>query len=70
MMSPVVMAEFATWPSVRDAARRLDYSVMHISRLVRNGKLQAVRTRVGWLIDPESVAAYEAERETRRVAEG
>lgn len=66
MMSPAVMAEFATWPSARDAARRLDYSVMHISRLVRSGKLQAVRTRIGWLIDPESVAAYEVERETQK----
>lgn len=55
------LVEFAKWPSARDAARQLGYSVMHISRLVRSGKLHAVRTRVGWLIDPESVAAYEAD---------
>lgn len=54
------------WPATRDVARRLDVSHVYVNRLIHSGQVRAVRTRLGWLLDPESVAAYEAQREKRR----
>jgi hypothetical protein len=58
----------AAWPSIRDVVRELDLSQVYINRLVRQGRLRAVRTRLGWLVDPASVAALEAERVARKAA--
>jgi hypothetical protein len=68
-----VIRDIAMWPAVRDVVWRLDLSQPYINRLIRLGRLRAVRTRLGFLVDPESVAAFEAERARRqkgRVAEG
>jgi len=56
----------AEWPAVRDVVRELDLSQVYVNRLVRQGRLRAVRTRLGWLVDPESVQAYARERAQRR----
>ncbi len=58
----------AEWPSVRDVVRELDLSQVYVNRLVRLGRLRAVRTRLGWLVDPASVAAFETERAARKAA--
>jgi excisionase family DNA binding protein len=52
----------AEWPAARDVQIRLGYSGPHVNRLVRQGKLRAIRTRLGWLIDPQSVEAFAAAR--------
>jgi len=56
----------AEWPAVRDVVRELDLSQVYINRLVRQGRLRAVRTRLGWLVDPESVKTYARQRAERR----
>jgi hypothetical protein len=56
----------AEWPAVRDVVRELDLSQVYINRLVRQGRLRAVRTRLGWLVDPKSVRAYAQERAEKR----
>jgi excisionase family DNA binding protein len=53
------------WPAVRDAMRTLDVSDTYVARLIRQGRIRAVHTRLGYLIDPESLAAFAAERTTR-----
>gem|GEM_PF-6770142 len=55
-------APVAEWPSIRDIVRELDLSQPYVNRLVRSGALHGVRTRLGWLIDPESVKTYARER--------
>jgi predicted site-specific integrase-resolvase len=62
-VSPI---DAATWPNVRDVAKQLDVSAVYAWRLIRLGRLQAVRTRNGFLIDPGSVAAFAAERIARQ----
>jgi len=54
--------DVTTWPAVRDVVRETGLSQARISQLVRAGSLHAVRTRLGWLIDPQSVAALQAAR--------
>jgi hypothetical protein len=57
-------AEIATWPGTRE----LDVSQAYVNMLIHADppRLRAVRTRLGWLIDPASVAAFKAERERRQ----
>jgi hypothetical protein len=52
----------STWPSIADVVRATGLSQSVIHRHVASGKLFAVRTRLGWLVEPESVAALQAER--------
>lgn len=58
----------ADWPAIRDAQRRLDVSAVYVGRLIREQRIRAVRTRLGWLIAPDSLAAFEAERAARKAA--
>lgn len=44
------------------AARRLGLSKTMVCLLCREGKLKAVRTALGWLIDPEDVERLKVER--------
>lgn len=61
-----VILEYLT---VREVSLRLGYSQVHTNRLIHSGQLQAIRTRLGgWLIDPDSVKAFEAQRKARRAA--
>lgn len=53
------------WPAVRDVVRDVGISQGYVSQLIKAGQLRAVKTRLGWLLDPESVAAFQAKREAR-----
>jgi excisionase family DNA binding protein len=64
----VSITDVALWPTIRDVGRYLDVSAAHVHRLMAAGKLEAVRTRLGWLVNPASVAAYEATRPARKLA--
>jgi hypothetical protein len=57
--------EISQWPAARDVQAALGYSGPHVNRLIRTGRLHAVKTRLGWLIDPESVEAFAAARVER-----
>jgi hypothetical protein len=56
----------ADWPSIRDVARECDVSSVYVLALVHSGRLHGVRTRLGWLISPDSARAYASERAARR----
>jgi excisionase family DNA binding protein len=62
-MSPIGVIN---WPNVRDVAKQLDVSPVYVNRLVHQRRLEAVRTRLGFLIDPERAAAFQAERAARQ----
>jgi excisionase family DNA binding protein len=55
----------ADWPAVRDAMRLLGVSNVYVLKLIRQQRIRAARTRLGWLLDPSSLAAFEAERAAR-----
>jgi hypothetical protein len=59
----------ATWPTRSDAARELDLSPERISQLINEGRLAAITTRLGRLINPDSLARMKREREARQAAE-
>lgn len=61
----VTIAALAAWPTVRDASRRLDVSSVWVTHLLRSGNLRAVKTKLGWLIDPTSVDRLARERQAR-----
>ena len=50
------------WPSVRDVADELGISNVYAHKLVHTGKLRYVQTRLGKLIDPQSLRVFAAER--------
>ncbi len=58
--------EIAQWPAARDVQMQLGYSGPHVNRLIHTGRLHAVKTRLGWLIDPQSVEAFAAARSAQR----
>ncbi len=58
----------ADWPAVRDVMRQLDLSQPYITKLIHRQRLAAVRTRLGWLVDPDSVRAFDAHRQARKAA--
>ena len=55
-----------TWPSIRDVAFEARLSQARILQLIHNGTLHAALTRLGWLVNPESAAAWLAQREARK----
>lgn len=57
--------EALTWPSVADVVRQVGISQGYVSRLLKAGKLHGYKSRLGWLLDPASVAEYAAAREAR-----
>jgi hypothetical protein len=60
--------DVAEWPAVRDVVRDIGISQGYVSRLIKSGQLDAMKTRLGWLLDPASVAAFQAKREARQRA--
>lgn len=54
------------WPSIRDAAETLHMAAPSVWRLIQTKHLDAVRTRLGYLVDPASVAAYAERRALRK----
>jgi excisionase family DNA binding protein len=55
-----------SWPSVRRAAARLGSSRQYTEREIAKGRLRAVETALGRLVDPESLEQYLRERDRRR----
>lgn len=54
----VPIEDIATWYAARDVARELDLSYVWIAELIRRGEFRAIKTRLGWLMDPASVRQY------------
>lgn len=61
----IVSTDIVNWLACRDVMRRLDVSQPYVHRLIHQERLRAVRTRLGYLVDPESVDTFETERAER-----
>lgn len=61
------MKEIENWLSPSEAGRLLGTSGQWVTQLARAGKLDGVRTSLGWLVNPEDVDRLAEER--TRVAE-
>ena len=62
--------EIVTWVSVPTAAKRLGIAPISAYRAIAFGRLRAVETAVGTLVDPASVAEYaRTRRPVRRKGE-
>jgi excisionase family DNA binding protein len=59
------MREFGQWLTTSQAASKLNKSRQGVLWLVENGHFRAVRTQLGWLIDPKSVEHYRNQEEDR-----
>jgi hypothetical protein len=57
--------EVVSWPTVRDAMYEMHLSQSRVVQLIYSGELRAVRTGLGWLVDPESLATLQAKRAAR-----
>jgi hypothetical protein len=66
MEQGAMVIDVATWPTVRQLTRRWDISQVYVNRLIADGRLQAVRSPLGYFVNPESADAYEREREARK----
>jgi hypothetical protein len=62
--------DITTWPTIRDVMDATHYSQTYIMMCVRDGTLKAYRTRLGWLLDPVSVAQWRATRPARKPGRG
>jgi hypothetical protein len=60
--------DLLSWPSVMDVVRATGLSPAWVGRLVREGRLVGVRTRWGWLVAPDALEAFVAERARLRAA--
>jgi hypothetical protein len=49
------MRELEHWLSATDIARRRGVSRQAVHKLLADGHYRAVKTRIGWLVDPKSV---------------
>lgn len=58
--------DITRWLRTGQVARRLDATGAYVNGLIRRGQLVAVRTPLGYLVEPESVEAFLADRERRR----
>jgi excisionase family DNA binding protein len=61
------METIAEWVSVHDAALRLGIARLSVREAIERGRIRAVRTRLGYLIDPESVEDFARTRRPARV---
>ncbi len=59
------LREFERWLTTSQAASELGKSRQGVTWMVENGKLRAVKTQLGWLIDPKSVAHHNSIRNER-----
>jgi excisionase family DNA binding protein len=56
-------ADVTRWLSPAEAARRLGVSVQSVQDWVDAGRLRAIRTSLGRLVDPSSIAELSAARQ-------
>ena len=52
------LKELEKWLTTSETASRLGKTRQGIVWLCENGRLRAVKTRLGWLIDPKAVEGY------------
>ena len=52
------LREFEKWLSITQAAQRLGKTRTGVTWLVENRKIRAVKTAIGYLLDPQSVEEY------------
>ncbi len=60
------MLDISTALAPSEAARELGLSKTMVCLLCRQGKLNAVKTTLGWLIEPEDVERLRRERAERK----
>ena len=56
------LKEMESWLTPTDVGRRFGVSRQAVHKWLENGKLRAVKTRAGWLIDPDDVERAARER--------
>lgn len=59
-------ADITTWMRVSEAARRLGVTLEMVRRWAASGRLTAVRTPYGHLVEPGSVERLAREREEQK----
>jgi len=58
--------EVVTWPSITDVTRQAGISPTRVRQLIAAGRLRAVKTQLGYLIDPDSLSQWQAYRAARK----
>ncbi len=58
----VELRELECWLTAGQTARELECSVQWVRALLEAGRLRGCRTRLGWLVDPQSLELYRRER--------
>jgi hypothetical protein len=53
-----VETAFATWPTVPQVARELHIAPLTVYHAIERGRIVALRTNLGLLVNPESAAEY------------
>jgi hypothetical protein len=61
-MTRSVRSKVSSWLTTRQTANRLRVSPSRVHALLTQGRLHAIQTPLGHLIDPASVAAYDRQR--------
>ncbi len=56
------LKDLENWLSASDVARMRGVSRQAIHQQLDNGRYRAVKTRIGWLVDPEEADRIERER--------
>lgn len=51
--------------TARQVALELGVSVQYVHRLMNDGRLPAIKTPLGWLIDPDDVLRLKEERQAQ-----
>jgi len=54
------MAKKDEWLTVTQAARLSGYNADHLRELIRDGKIEAQKFSIVWMVDRESLLAYKA----------
>lgn len=52
------LKELENWLTTSEAASKLGKTRQGVVWMCENGRLRAVRTRLGWLVDPKGLGYY------------
>jgi hypothetical protein len=52
------LKELESWLTTSESARELGKTRQGVVWLCENGRIRAVRTKLGWLVDPKAVESY------------
>ena len=64
------MKKLGDYATVEEAVEITGYSNIHLRRLIKSEKLEAIKLGSVWLISRDSLASYRAESEVRRKEDG